>query len=232
MIPYVKTAMKHLMVLLGCVHMTCGPQGALQAVAWVSMLANYSLENGVAQGVVDTFSGERPCAMCLMIADTDFDGNGSSEAPSPERRGFSQSLPQEWQTARAMARHRGIGDIGPSPGVDVAVDLETTSSDPILLYAVLEICRSSDHPDYLALAERIGDNIIAQRFHKGFFLPSSGHVNARVGAVEPLALLALEAVLRGEPQAVPGRGGMGFFHGPHDSRGRTTDGSVLWNARR
>jgi len=95
-----KTAMKHLMVLLGCVHMTCGPQGALQAVAWVSMLANYSLENGVAQGVVDTFSGERPCAMCLMIADTDFDGNGSSEAPLPERRGFSQSLPQEWQTAR------------------------------------------------------------------------------------------------------------------------------------
>ncbi len=137
-----------------------------------------------------------------------------------------------WQTARAMARHRGIGDIGPSPGVDVAVDLETTSSDPILLYAVLELCRSNDHPDYLALAERIGDNIIAQRFHKGFFLPSSGHVNARVGAVEPLALLALEAVLRGEPQAVPSRGGMGFFHGPHDSRGRTTDGSVLWNARR
>ena len=137
-----------------------------------------------------------------------------------------------WQTARAMARHRGIGDIGPSPGVDVAVDLETTSSDPVLLYAVLEICRSGDHPDYRALAGRIGDNIIAQRFHKGFFLPSSAHVNARVGAIEPLALLALEAMLRGEPQSVPRRGGTGFFHGPHDGRGRTTDGSVLWNARR
>lgn len=96
------SALKHLMVLLGCVHMTCGPQGALQAVAWVSMLANYSLENGVAQGVVDTFSGERPCAMCLKIADTDFGGDGSPEAPSSERRVFSQSLPQEWQSARAM----------------------------------------------------------------------------------------------------------------------------------
>lgn len=64
---FMKPALKHLMVLLGCVHMTCGPQGALQAVAWISMLANYSLENGVAQGVVDTFSGERPCAMCMKI---------------------------------------------------------------------------------------------------------------------------------------------------------------------
>jgi len=98
----VKPVMKHLLVLFGCVHMACGPQGALQVVAWVSMLANYSLENGVAQGVVDTFSGERPCAMCLKIADTDFGGDGSSEAPSPERRVFLQSLPQEWQVMRGM----------------------------------------------------------------------------------------------------------------------------------
>lgn len=66
------------------------------------MLANYSLENGVAQGVVDTFSGERPCGMCLKIADTDFGGGGSSEAPGPERRNFSPSLPQEWQAVRGM----------------------------------------------------------------------------------------------------------------------------------
>ncbi len=140
--------------------------------------------------------------------------------------------PLLWEMARAMARHQGVGDIGSSPGADVDVDLETTNSDPNMLYAVLEICRSNDHADYRALAERLGENIIARRFHKGFFLPSSEHVNARVGAVESLALLALEAMLRGEPQQVPSRGGLGFFHGPHDGRGRTTDGSVLWNARR
>jgi hypothetical protein len=98
----IKAILKHLMVLLGCIHMTCGPQGALQAVAWMSMLANYSLENGLARGVVDTFSGERPCAMCLMIADTDFGNGGSSEAPNPERRNLSSSLLQEWQAARSI----------------------------------------------------------------------------------------------------------------------------------
>ena len=97
----IKSTLKHLMVLLGCVHMTCGPQGALQAVAWVSMLASYSLENGVARGVVDTFSGDRPCGMCLKIADTDFGNDGSSEAPNPERRNHSPSLLQEWQAARS-----------------------------------------------------------------------------------------------------------------------------------
>lgn len=99
---FLKSVLKHLMVVLGCVHMTCGPQGALQAVAWISMLANYSLENGMAQGVVDTFSGERPCEMCLKIADTDFGGAGSSDAPAPKRSGFTLNLPQEWQAARRM----------------------------------------------------------------------------------------------------------------------------------
>lgn len=65
------------------------------------MLANYSLENGVTQGVVDTFSGERPCAMCLKIADTDFGNGKSSEAPNPERRHLPSSLLQEWQATRS-----------------------------------------------------------------------------------------------------------------------------------
>ncbi len=137
-----------------------------------------------------------------------------------------------WETARAMSRHRGVGDIGSSPGVDVDVDLETDNSDPIMLHAVLELCRSSDHQDYRALAERIGDNIVEQRFHNGFFLPSSEHINARVSAHEPLALLALEATLRGEPELVAMRGGTGFFHGPHDGIGRTYDSRAIFNVRR
>lgn len=91
---------KYLMVLLGCVHMTCGPQGALQVVAWASMLASYSFEYGVAKGVVDTFSGERPCAMCEMLAETKSDGDGSPDAPNPERRTAAPGMAQEWQAAR------------------------------------------------------------------------------------------------------------------------------------
>ncbi len=138
-----------------------------------------------------------------------------------------------WRTDPARSGAAGaIGDIGSAPGVEVDLNLETDNSDPVMLYAVLEICRSSDHPDYRALAVRIGDNIIEQRFHNGFFMASADHINARVSALEPLALLALEAVLRGEPELAPNRGGAGFFHGPHDGRGRTYDNTVLWNARR
>ncbi|MFW5867817.1 MAG: pectate lyase [Armatimonadota bacterium] len=138
-----------------------------------------------------------------------------------------------WETVRGMARGQDLGDIGSAPGVDVDVNLETGNSNPTVLFGVLEICRSADEQAYRDLAERIGDNIIEQRFHNGFFLPSEEHINARVSAIEPLALLALEAMLRGEPELAPHyNGGSGFFHGPHDGRGRTTDGSVLWNARR
>lgn len=45
-----------------------GPYGLLQAYAWAGMLVKYSKTNGVAQAVVDTFSGERPCELCCHIA--------------------------------------------------------------------------------------------------------------------------------------------------------------------
>ncbi len=99
-IAFAKSTLKHLLVLLGCIHMMCGPQGALQMVAWASMLASYSLENGVSQGVTDTFSGERPCALCLKLAATDFGEDGSGDPLHSERRGLSITLVQEWQAAR------------------------------------------------------------------------------------------------------------------------------------
>lgn len=138
-----------------------------------------------------------------------------------------------WDTARAMARGRGLGEIGAKPGVGVEVDPTTREADPLILFALLEICRISDDPGYRALAARVGDNIVEQRFHHGFFLPDARHVNARVNAIEPLALLALEATLRGEPHLVPRYcGGNSYFTGPHDGIGRTSDGPVIWDVRR
>ncbi len=138
-----------------------------------------------------------------------------------------------WETARAIARGNGLGDLGTAPGRAVQVDLTTSMSDPLALFAVLELCRASDAPAYRALAARLGENVVRQRFRNGFFLPSERHVNANFNAVEPLALLALEAVERGKPEAVPRyNSGRGFFHCPHDGRGRTTDQSVLWSAQR
>lgn len=98
----VRIVASHLMVMLGCVHMVCGPQGALQVVAWTSMLANYSLEDGLAKGVVDTFSGERPCALCLQIAENRADGESQPDAPAPERRASAPGMAQDWQATKII----------------------------------------------------------------------------------------------------------------------------------
>ncbi len=44
-----------------------GPLALLQVVAWTGMLWNYSRDQGIAVAVVDTFSGEKPCDLCLTI---------------------------------------------------------------------------------------------------------------------------------------------------------------------
>jgi len=138
-----------------------------------------------------------------------------------------------WETARGIARGHGLGDLGSAPGADVDVDRQTDCADPVALFGVLEVCRAADRPAYRDLARRIGDNIVEQRFHKGFFLPSAGHLNANFNALEPLAILALEAMLRGTPEAVPRyNGGRGYIHGPHDGLGRTTDATAIWSRQR
>jgi pectate lyase len=105
-----------------------------------------------------------------------------------------------WETARAIARGHGLGDIGSAPGQDVDVDLETDNAHPHALFGMLEIIRATDDPAYRDLAVRIGDNIIASRFHP--------NLRVNVSSIEPLALLALEAVLQDRPEDVPGyRGG-------------------------
>jgi len=161
--------------------------------------------------------------------------------------------PMLWQTARSMGRAHGLGDLGLEPGREVQVNLKTDNADPVALIAVLELFRpapetSSGEPGvietssgepahfqapYRELACRIGDNILQQRFHRGFFLPTEKHINARFDALEPLALLSLEAMLRGKPETVPRyRAGRGYIHGPHDGLGRTTDATAIWSRTR
>lgn len=68
---------RHLVVALGCLHLVGGPVAVLQVVAWAGMLARYTAEDGLVQGVTDTFSGERPCSLCLKVRDME------REAPDP-----------------------------------------------------------------------------------------------------------------------------------------------------
>jgi pectate lyase len=138
-----------------------------------------------------------------------------------------------WETARGIARGHDLGDLGGKPGEDVAVNLETDNADPVAVFALVELYRRTDTADYLDLARRIGDNIVAAKFHNGFFLPTERHVHARFDAIEPLALLALEAAIRGTAESVPAyNGGSGYIHGQFAGMGRTRDGNAIWSVTR
>lgn len=140
---------------------------------------------------------------------------------------------QLWEVARQMARGHGLGEIGTAPGKQLKCNLKTSHAQPVGLFAVLELHRADPHPEYLQLARRIGDNILQRTFHDGFFLPTAEHKNANFNTLEPLALLTLEATLRGTPTAVPHyNSGRGYIHGPHDGLGRTTDATAIWAKKR
>lgn len=57
-------------VLCICLFLTGGHYGMLQCVAWAGMLWSYSEEDGLIQAAQDTFSGEKPCHLCVAIAES------------------------------------------------------------------------------------------------------------------------------------------------------------------
>ena len=138
-----------------------------------------------------------------------------------------------WETARRIADGLGVGDIGAAPGDDPALGSTVRGATPEEVFALLELYRTTGRRAYLDRARRIADRLVERRYHHGFFLPSEDHVHARFDAVEPLALLALDATLRGRPGAVPAYpGGSGYVHGRYDGHGRTRDAAVIWSVTR
>ena len=135
-----------------------------------------------------------------------------------------------WATARGIARGHGLGELGSTPGNGVNLNLETDNADPIAVFALVELYRRTLHRGYLELARRIGDNLLGAHFHHGFFLPSARHVHAQFDTLEPLALLTLEAAIRGEVALVPAyNGGSGYIHGRYEGLGRTRDANAIWS---
>jgi len=136
-----------------------------------------------------------------------------------------------WTIARNMTRGLGLGDIGATAGANPALSQDAPCGDPEAIFTLIEMYRASPHPDYLDLAQRIADRMLAERFHHGFFLPDPDYVNAKFDAIEPLALLALEAALCGQPDRVPAYvTGQGATSGKHDGmEARATDAKLFWS---
>lgn len=138
-----------------------------------------------------------------------------------------------WKVARNIAKHNKWGDIGPDEKARPDLDLDTSYSTYALLLGFLELYKKTGSAAFLQMARRIGDNILASRFHKGFFIPTKRHINAKFDAPEPLVLLHLDAVLNKTSTKLPTVWPSGsYFHCPFDGKGRTYDNSAIYSQTR
>ncbi|MHC4324912.1 MAG: hypothetical protein ACYSUX_11645, partial [Planctomycetota bacterium] len=127
-----------------------------------------------------------------------------------------------WDMARSIARGNNLGDIGVTAENKPHLPGGTDSSACAALLGFLELYKKTGKDAYLNLAKKIGDNIVANYFHKGFFVRSSRHLYSKFDALEPLALLHLYCTVKGRPASVPTIWpSSSYFHCPHDGRGRT-----------
>lgn len=66
-----------------------------QEVAWLQMLVAYTSERGLVRGVVETFDGEHPCAMCAQ-ADELRKAEAGRNKPEQNQRDHSLSQMLAW----------------------------------------------------------------------------------------------------------------------------------------
>ena len=91
---------------VGLILLMQGPAMLTQEIAWAGMLVTYTRDRGLARGVVETFDGEHPCAMCLKAAKMKNDEAGGK--PLEQRREdamrlrlkWAEMLPPKWQRLR------------------------------------------------------------------------------------------------------------------------------------
>ena len=76
------------------IHLAGGPYALVQTYAWAGMLVSYSKEDGLLKGAQETFSGEKPCALCCKIAEAKKSDGKSKEMPvSPTVKLLKEMLP-------------------------------------------------------------------------------------------------------------------------------------------
>jgi pectate lyase len=110
-----------------------------------------------------------------------------------------------WETLRAMCRGNDLGDIGERGGKLPVLNLATKETKTNLIFPLVELFRATGNNVYLDLGRRIANNAFTKHFRakQALFTPSELHRTANLCSAEPLALLTLEAALRGKLAQVP-----------------------------
>ena len=137
-----------------------------------------------------------------------------------------------WKVARSIAGGNGLGDIRATASDEPHLPVSTDCSAYSALLGFLELHKKTGKTVYLNMAKNIGDNIVKNYFHKGFFVRSQKHLYSKFDSLEPLVLLHLYCMLEGKPATVPTVWpSSSFFHCPHDGKGRTYDNSVIYSQK-
>jgi hypothetical protein len=102
-----------------------------------------------------------------------------------------------WSYFRDIVYTFGLGDIGELGGANPNLNVDTSIDDPYALMAMVELYDHTKNKEYLEVARTIGNNIVAEKFQRGFFVGSEIMLYSRLDQPDTLALLSLDAVLRG-----------------------------------
>lgn len=144
--------------------------------------------------------------------------------------------PVLWKMARDIAADVDLGEVGAKPGEGMHVNLQTRNADAFALFSMLDLYHHTHETAYLELARQIGDNIVAQKYHHGYFTPYADTIYANVNAIEPYALLALDAAIKGTPDKVPTFiNGFGFYSGAYkfpNGKSKRINDDLLYRPRK
>ena len=109
---------------------------------------------------------------------------------------------EHWAILRELGKQMGIGDMGTPDGHERSLVSTTDSHNWEMIYALLELERSTGDRSFLDLACLIADNIIDLQTEAGLY-PNIGKEYARTGDQKPLAVLHLAAALQGKGDVLP-----------------------------
>ncbi|MEQ8525982.1 pectate lyase [Gracilimonas sp.] len=140
---------------------------------------------------------------------------------------LSEGSPELWEVMRSMFKAEKLGELGEDLKTDPELNYQTQISDPGMLVAVLEIHKATKNEKYLCLAEKIGNNILKDKFHEGYFIASEKHKYVRFDIPDPLALLMLEEARSGlDGRVPPYLTGYGSTDGEPGKDGRPSDEEI------
>lgn len=134
-----------------------------------------------------------------------------------------------YEMTGSIGHANNFGDLGTSAKDEARLQLRTDCSDPYALLGFLELYRKTQKKCFLDMATTIGNNILADRFHKGFFVPTKNALYTKFDYIEPLVLLHLDRAVNAKPSLVPDVWPSGSIFGcPYDGYGREEDHLVIY----